>query len=116
MSTETKEKTETRATETTGRIIGVQHRKKQTKEGEARPTILWIEDGASTEGSSGVQIELQDDLAELDFVHGKLPTLWRAVATGENLTGIELHHIHFRGKIGQQFDHQRRPGGLLEAG
>ncbi|OHA40269.1 MAG: hypothetical protein A3G59_02920 [Candidatus Taylorbacteria bacterium RIFCSPLOWO2_12_FULL_47_20] len=96
MSTETKEKTETRATETTGRLIGVQHRKKQTKEGEARPTILWIEDGASTEGSSGVQIELQDDLAELDFVHGKLPTLWRAVATGENLTGIERHHIHFR--------------------
>lgn len=76
-----------------GRLIGVQHRRKQNKAGEARPTILVIVDGGDT-----VTISLETDLAELDFVHGMLPTScsWRAVIVGEDLSGSQKHHIRFR--------------------
>jgi hypothetical protein len=78
--------------ETVGRVIGFQHRQKKTKDGEERPTVL------ATVGPSGepLKFECPDDLAELDFVHGMLPTAWRPVTVGENLSGTQRHHIHFR--------------------
>lgn len=55
-----------------GRIIGIRHRTKRTKEGEARPTLLAIKDGDRVR-----EIKLKEDDDELDFANGCLPIKWR---------------------------------------
>lgn len=80
-----------------GRLIAFQHRRKKTKAGEARPTILAVKYPADSLGVT--HVELEDDLAELDFVHGFFPTAWRPVQLREDLSEIvknRKHHIHFR--------------------
>jgi hypothetical protein len=81
-------------TEKTSRIIGYQHRTKKTKDGEARPTIFAITNNPGE--SVTEELELPDDLAELDWIYAKLPTAWRKVEVGEDLSGIERHHIKWR--------------------
>lgn len=82
------------STETAGkaaRLIGVQHRRKTTKEGEARPTIVSVCSDTGTKTH-----KLESDMDELDFVHGKLPTEYRDVVIGEDLSSSEPHHIIWR--------------------
>ncbi len=86
-----------------GRLIGVQHRRKKTKAGEERPTILAITTASPPPDTTTPEIiirELPDDLSELDFVYGFLPTNWGLVATGGDLSRFtecdRAHHVRFR--------------------
>ncbi|MDD5527703.1 MAG: transposase [Patescibacteria group bacterium] len=60
-----------------GRIIGIVHRVKQLKAGEARPTKVWIDSG------SGYDLETETD--ELDWLLGRFPVKFRAVAKDEEV-------------------------------
>lgn len=66
------------------RYIGFRHRIKQTKAGEAHPTQLCID---------GRLVELDDEDDELDFLLERLPTKWRAVEEGEDLSKFPEHHV-----------------------
>lgn len=70
------------------RIIGIRHRTKKTKDGDARPTLVAILDGEAR-----IAHELNDDTAELDFVLGRFPTSWREVEPNEDLTKFPRHHV-----------------------
>lgn len=63
-----------------GRIIGIRHRVKKTAEGEARPTQVVI-----VEGKAEKVFELEDENAELDFVLGRFPVAYKALADGEDV-------------------------------
>jgi hypothetical protein len=60
-----------------GRIIGVIHRVKQSKEGAAKPTKVWMSDGKS--------YDLETETDELDFVLGRFPIKFQAVVEGEEI-------------------------------
>lgn len=64
----------------TSRIIGIRHRRKQTAEGDAKPTCVAIVDGGKT-----TLHDLGDDTAELDFLLKRFPIEWRRVDPDENL-------------------------------
>ncbi len=73
------------------RCIGIRHRVKQTKDGEARPTqMVMYEDDQYT------SYELEDDNAELDFVRGRFPVAFRAINETDNLTDFSPRHIKWR--------------------
>ncbi len=76
-----------------GRTVSLKHRTKKTAKGEARPTLVGL---ALTQTADTGTIELEDSLAELDYVHGKFPVSWRTVVIGENLSEVQPHHIRFR--------------------
>ncbi len=71
-----------------GRIIGIRHLIKKTKDGKARPTqiCVWIT------GGMGVY-ELDDETAELDWVKGSYPLSYRKAEEGEDLSMFTEHHI-----------------------
>ena len=71
-----------------GRFIGIRHRVKKTAQGEARPTMVAIREDGEVR-----TLELPDDTAELDFMLGSLPTGWRDVVDGEDLSGFIRRHI-----------------------
>lgn len=73
------------------RYIGIQHRIKRTKAGEAHPTRIAIVNAQETR-----TFELPDETAELDFVLGRFPIKHRAVKPGEDLTPFKHHHIQWR--------------------
>ncbi len=75
-----------------GRIIGIRARRKQTKEGEARPTMVAIK----TADGSLVTHELATDTDELDFVYELFPIAWRNVNPGEPLDPFRPHHCKWR--------------------
>lgn len=66
------------------RFIGIRHRRKRTKEGEARPTTVAIMEGDKT-----VCYDLENDTAELDFLMGRFPITWRKVADDEEILYID---------------------------
>lgn len=83
------------------RFIGIRHRRKQTREGEARPTMVAILVG----GGPVQSYKLEDDTAELDFLMHRFPVDWRAVADQEEVTwfdkdkaphSIRPHHCKWR--------------------
>ena len=61
-----------------GRIIGISHRVKKTKAGEARPTLVVIMDGDQI-----TKFKLEEETDELDFVFGRFPTEYRKVVEEE---------------------------------
>lgn len=71
-----------------GRFIGVRHRVKKTAEGEARPTMLAIKDGATV-----TTLTFDDDTSELDFVLGRFPISYRPLAEEEEVKSFFPHHI-----------------------
>lgn len=73
------------------RIIGIRHRIKKSKEGEARPTqvAVWEDEKFRT-------LNLPDETAELDWVKGKFPVKYREVAQDEDLTQFSKHQIKWR--------------------
>lgn len=73
-----------------GRIIAIRHRTKMTKEGEARPTEVVILEGVK---SSPKIFKLEDELAELDFVHGQFPVCYREAGKDEDLSKFFPRHI-----------------------
>jgi len=74
-----------------GRIIGIRHRVKQTVEGEARPTEIAIFDDPNL--ISPAILKMEDELAELDFVYGRFPTLYREAEENDDLSKILPRHI-----------------------
>lgn len=66
------------------RFIGIRHRRKQTREGEARPTMIAILEGQDTKVYG-----LGDDTAELDFVMGRFPVAWRDAGVSEPITWFD---------------------------
>lgn len=81
------------------RFIGIRHRRKRTKEGEARPTTVAIMEGDQT-----VTYDLESDTAELDFLMQRFPVAWRKVADDEeiiyfaeeSMEGVRVRHCKFR--------------------
>jgi hypothetical protein len=61
-----------------GRIIGITHRVKQTKEGAARPTMVWV-------GEGDYECKLETETDELDFILGRFPAKFRAAVEGEEI-------------------------------
>ena len=74
------------------RFIGIQHRRKKTAKGEARPTRVCIvgEDGAVTE------YELEDEMSELDFVFGLFPVQFRPAQADDDMASFKFSHIKWR--------------------
>ncbi len=62
------------------RFIGIRHRVKATKEGEARPTMVAIRTGDRT-----VVHALATETDELDFLIGRFPVEWRELEEGEKV-------------------------------
>lgn len=73
------------------RTIGIRHRRKQTREGEARPTMMSVKDNGHLH-----TFELSDDTAELDFVRGLYPVAWRPIEPEETLDGYRHWHCKWR--------------------
>lgn len=71
------------------RIIGFQHRIKQTKDGEARPSKVCILDG----DKKPVCHELATETDELDFILGRLPVEYRKPGDEEDLSVFLPRHI-----------------------
>ena len=79
------------------RIIGIRHRRKKTREGEARPTMVAIKSHLGV-----VNYTLDDDTAELDFLMGRFPIAWRDVFPNEDIHGLRFHQCKWRKvKVGE---------------
>lgn len=70
-----------------GRIIGIRHRIKLSKDGEALPTQVVIRDGENVR-----VIELETETDELDFAWGRCPTGYRTLEPGEDISKVPQHH------------------------
>jgi len=77
-----------------GRIIGIRHRIKKTAEGEARPTELAI--FLDSDRANLLVYKLEDEFAELDFVHGRFPVSYREADKEEDLSKFFSRHIKTR--------------------
>ncbi len=73
------------------RIIGIRHRVKKTAEGEARPTQVCILNDGKT-----INLELETETDELDFVLGRYPTSFRKVEKNEDISSVPKHHVKYR--------------------
>jgi hypothetical protein len=82
------------------RFVGIRHRRKATKEGEARPTSVAIR----VEGKDRI-FDLQTETDELDFLMNRFPVEWRDLKTDEKIiwhsenievTGFRTHHCKWR--------------------
>lgn len=87
------------------RYIGIRHRVKKTKEGEARPTQVAILDGDVL-----TKLDLPDEDAELDFKAAMFPVAFRKVDSTEDLTQFRQHHVRWRKlKTGKKVDVPEKP-------
>ena len=73
------------------RVIGIRHRRKRTRDGEARPTMVCIDFGREVTSH-----ELEDDTAELDFLMGRYPIEWRVVQPNEDVSNYRPHQCKWR--------------------
>lgn len=78
-----------------GRIIGIRHRVKQTAEGEARPTQVTIISPET--GEVTATYDLENEQAEMDFLLGHFPVLFRQFTEEDVLTDeVQSHHLKHR--------------------
>ncbi len=97
------------------RIIGIRHRVKKTRDGEARPTMLAISDGDRV-----VTHELEDETAELDFLLHRFPIAWCGVDPGEDISTILgeqkqwLYHCKTRKRSEDESVEGRHPSQVIE--
>jgi len=75
------------------RLIGIRHRIKFTKDGEAVPTQIAI-----WENGQFIVYELSDETSELDWVLGKHPVSFKDVEPDEDLEQYPEHHVVTKGK------------------
>lgn len=76
------------------RYIGIQHRRKKTATGEARPTRVFIVNG--DDSGNNTEYELEDEMSELDFVHSLFPVQFRSVQESDDLATFKPSHIKWR--------------------
>lgn len=74
------------------RFIGIQHRTKRTKAGEARPTRVCI----IGEYGGAPEFELEDEMSELNFVYNLFPVEFRPVEDSDDLASFKPSHIKWR--------------------
>jgi hypothetical protein len=74
------------------RTIGIRHRVKRTAEGDASPTQVSILTGDGKD----LAYELEDDQAELDWVHRVYPTSFRKIRSDEDPSAFRPHHVKWR--------------------
>lgn len=74
-----------------GRIIGIRHRVKRTKDGEARPTEIVV--FADSSLTSPTAYKLDDEMDELDFVFGRFPVSYKEAVLGEDTSTVIFRHI-----------------------
>lgn len=74
------------------RWIGIRHRVKKTAKGEAQPTMVAILEDDGSE----ILYTLEDEQAELDFVHGMFPIAHRPVTPDEDIASYRRHHCKWR--------------------
>ncbi|MBI2355643.1 MAG: transposase [Candidatus Doudnabacteria bacterium] len=89
------------------RIIGIRHRVKKTKDGEARPTQVVIASNGET-----VTYDLVDENDELDFVLGRFPVRYRKVAEDEDLSGFIQRQVRWR-KLDKRENREQYPANLV---
>ena len=78
-------------TETTGRIIGIRHRRKRTTKEEARPTqVAILVDGKIK------RYDVEDETGELDFLLDRFPIEYRKVEDGEDLSPFRPHQVRWK--------------------
>lgn len=77
--------------EMTKRFIGIRHRVKRTKEGEAKPTQVTILENSRTE-----TYDLATETDELDWLKGQYPVKFRPVNPDEDLSKFKSHQIKWR--------------------
>ncbi len=80
------------------RFIGIQHRTKKTKEGEARPTMVTILVGKE----KPVSYELKTEDEELSFAHARFVTKWRTAEEGEDLDALPAWQVCTVGKADKE--------------
>lgn len=80
------------------RYIGIRHRTKKTKDGEARPTIISI----LKDGEKPIVYELESEDDELAFAHGRFVTKWRTLETDEAIEALPLWQVRTVGKGDKQ--------------
>jgi len=71
------------------RIIGVRHQRKETKDGEMRPTQLGIFENGELEK----EVTLESNQAELDFAHGVYPETMDYAPAGTTIDEYPSHHV-----------------------
>lgn len=78
-----------------GRIIGIRHRVKKTKEGEARPTEVAIFKDQNSDNMDNLIVfyKLNDEMDELDFVFSRLPVSYREADKDEDLSKFFPRHV-----------------------
>lgn len=82
------------------RFIGIEHRRKKTVDGDARPTRVYIIDQGASTG-----YELETETGEMDFMLGRFPVKYRLVTSEDDLSTFQAHHIKWRTlKSGQETD------------
>lgn len=103
----------------TTRIIGIRHRNKMTKDGENRPTALWIL--KENDVFYGTEILLQSEQDEIDWSHSQLPIKfrdvspnddpkdflpwqlqWKKIKSDESVEEIPKNHLRKVGKINER--------------
>lgn len=90
------------------RLIGFRHRRKATKEGEARPTQVAIR-----ERSGKIhKLDLATDDDELDFVHGRLPKDYRNATPDDDSKQFKIRHLKTR-RLKKEEDPATFPANLL---
>lgn len=80
------------------RFIGLQHRRKKTAQGEARPTMVAIHE----RGKPLRMIKLEDEQAELDFVKGVFPLRMREATTEDNPADFQAHQLVWKNLSGDE--------------
>ncbi|OGL96600.1 hypothetical protein A2318_02910 [Candidatus Uhrbacteria bacterium RIFOXYB2_FULL_45_11] len=80
------------------RYIGIQHRTKKTKDGDARPTIVAI---LQNSGKS-IKYELETEDDELAFAHGRFVTKWRTAEVDERVSELPAWQVRVVGKADKQ--------------
>ncbi|MBX4210572.1 hypothetical protein KW783_01220 [Candidatus Parcubacteria bacterium] len=76
------------------RVIGIRHRVKQTREGEARPTMVAILYPGNPMDPTVYELESEND--ELDFVLRQFPVAWREVTPEDDLSKTPVRHVKWK--------------------
>jgi hypothetical protein len=74
------------------RYIGIRHRRKKTKQGEARPTQLAVMDAYCA--FTGFDLKTETD--ELDWLKGQFPISYRPAEPSDDLSTYRAHQIIWR--------------------
>lgn len=100
------------------RVIGVRHRQKMTREGEARPTALSIAQVGDPANTIELLLETEQD--EIDWAQGKLPIKFREATPDDNPKDFLSWHLQWKKvKEGESVEevsptHLRREGKITE--